>query len=153
MYLYWWEDFFFFPHSLSFHWKNIPLKKLVIGITLHWNKILLSHENTSLLISENTFTDPQTWCWFTTQDSWFFFIFGKWGIPSHELLKVVTLYPALSVSGDLALYFAGSNNPQVSLTVKISVLFVKVMLDWITVITGSSKIPNLTYLQNKTFIL
>lgn len=138
----------FFPLCLSFHWENIPPKKLVIGITLHRNKVLLSHENTSLLVSENTFTHPQIWCWLTTQDSWFFFIFGKWGIPSCELLKVVTLYPASSVGGDLALYFAGSKNPQFSLTVKIWVLFVKVMLDWIIVIIGSFKIPNLIYLQN-----
>lgn len=140
MYLCWWKDFFS-PLACLFTEKT-PLKKLVVGITLHRNKVLLSLENTSLLVSENTFTHPQIWCWLTTQDFWYFFIFGKWGIPSCELLKVVTLYPAPSVSGDLAFYFAGSKNPQVSLAVKIWVLFVKVMLDWIIVITGSSKIPN-----------
>lgn len=76
----------FFPLACLFTEKT-PLKKLVVGITLHRNKVLLSHENTSLPVSDNTFTHPQICYLLITQDSWYFFIFGKIRNSSCELLK------------------------------------------------------------------
>lgn len=149
MYLCWWKDFS--PPSLPFHWENIALKKLKSGITLHRNKELFSHENTNPLVSENTFMQSQIWCWLATQDSCFSLFLDNEESPC-ELLKVVALYPAPFVIGELTPYIAQSKNPQVSLVVKIQVPFVKVISDWIIVITGSSKIPHFIYLQNKTFI-
>lgn len=46
-----------------------------------------------------------------------------------EILKIVALYPAYFVVGDLALHIAGNKKDQVSLAVKMGVLSVKVMSD------------------------
>ena len=63
---------------------------------------------------KNTFMQSQIWCWLATQDFCVSLFLDNEEFPC-ELLKVVALYPAPFVIGELTLYIAWSKNPQVSL--------------------------------------